>query len=58
MFLHRPDYYNKNKPDYVETNITELLMAKHRHGPMETIHLYFDGAKSRFLSVDDKHEKP
>ena len=56
MFLHRPDYYNKNKPDYVETNITELLMAKHRHGPMETIHLYFDGAKSRFLSVDDKHE--
>ncbi len=59
MFLHRVDYYdpNRNKPDFVPTNITELIMAKHRHGPMETINLFFDGAKSRFLAIDDKHEK-
>ena len=59
MFLHRIDYYHpdKHKPDFVPTNITELIMAKHRHGPMETIKLFFDGAKSRFLSIDEKHEE-
>ena len=59
MFLHRVDYYNpdRHKPDFVPTNITELIMAKHRHGPMDTINLFFDGAKSRFLAIDDKHEK-
>ena len=58
LFLHRKDYYDpdRNKPDFVPTNITELIMAKHRHGPMTTIELYFDGKKSRFLSVDKKHE--
>ncbi len=58
LFLHRKDYYdpNRNKPDFVPTNITELIMAKHRHGPMHTIDLFFDGKKNRFLSVDKKHE--
>ena len=56
MFLHRVDYYNKNKPDYVQTNITELIMAKHRHGPTETIELFFDSKKNRFLTIDKKHE--
>jgi replicative DNA helicase len=56
MFLHRVDYYNKNKPDYVPTNITELIMAKHRHGPTETIELFFDGKKNRFLSIDKNHK--
>lgn len=57
LFLHRKDYYdpNRNKPDFVPTNITELIMAKHRHGPMHTIDLFFDGKKNRFLSVDKKH---
>lgn len=57
LFLHRKDYYdpNRNKPDFVPTNITELMMAKHRHGPMKDIDLYFDGKRNRFLSVDKKH---
>jgi replicative DNA helicase len=58
LFLHRRDYYdpNRNKPDFIPTNITELIMAKHRHGPMHTIDLFFDGKKNRFLSVDKKHD--
>ena len=32
MFLHRPDYYRQNDDNYEETHITELLVAKHRHG--------------------------
>ena len=53
MFLHRPDYYKK--PEEEDTNITELLIRKHRHGAIGTIELYFDGAKSRFMSLDKTH---
>lgn len=53
MFLHRPDYYKK--PEEEETNITELLIRKHRHGALGTIELYFDGARSRFMSLDKEH---
>ena len=55
MFIHRPDYYNQNKPDFVPTNITELIMAKHRHGPINKVELFFDKQKNRFLSIDKKH---
>ncbi len=54
MFLHRPDYYKK--PEEEDTNITELLIRKHRHGAIGIIELYFDGAKSRFMSLDNTHE--
>ena len=53
MFLHRPDYYKK--PEEEDTNITELLIRKHRHGAIGVVELYFDGAKSRFMSLDKTH---
>lgn len=53
MFLHRPDYYKK--PEEEDTNITELLIRKHRHGAIGTVELYFDGEKSRFMSLDKTH---
>ena len=54
MFLHRVDYYKK--PEEEDTNITELLIRKHRHGAIGLIELYFDGEKSRFMSLDKTHE--
>lgn len=54
MFLHRPDYYKK--PEEEDTNVTELLIRKHRHGAIGVIELYFDGEKSRFMSLDKTHE--
>ena len=54
MFLHRVDYYKK--PEEEDTNITELLIKKHRHGAIGTIELYFDGARSRFMSLDKTHD--
>ena len=54
MFLHRIDYYKK--PEEEDTNITELLIRKHRHGAIGVIELYFDGEKSRFMSLDKTHE--
>lgn len=56
MFLHRPDYYKQNNDDFVPTNITELILAKHRHGPVGKIELYFHPELLRFMSIDKEHE--
>ena len=52
MFLHRPDYYRQNDDDYEETHITELIIAKHRHGEVGKIELYFHPELLRFMSLD------
>src|SRR5574344_173325 len=54
MFLHRIDYYHQ-EPDYEPTNITELILAKHRHGPIGMIELYFHPELLRFMSLDKEH---
>ena len=41
---------------YVNTNITELILAKHRHGALGKVELYFDGGRNRFMSLDKEHE--
>ena len=56
-FLHRVDYYNQNKPDFEPTNITELIIAKHRHGPVGKIELYFHPELLRFMSLDRTHNE-
>lgn len=55
MFLHRPDYYRQNDDNYEETHITELLIAKHRHGAVGKIELYFHPELLRFMSLDKEH---
>ena len=55
MFLHRPDYYKQNDDNYEDTHITELLIAKHRHGAIGKIDLYFHPELLRFMSLDETH---
>ena len=55
LFLHRPDYYHQNEDDYEETNITELIIAKHRHGAVGKVELYFHPELLRFMSLDKEH---
>jgi len=55
IFIHRPDYYKQNDSNYVPTNITELLIAKHRNGPIGKVELFFDTNHSRFQSLDRTH---
>ena len=52
MFLYREAYYN---PETERENITDLILAKHRHGPVGTIELYFHPERLRFMSLDRKH---
>lgn len=56
MFLHRPDYYRQNDDNYEETHITELLIAKHRHGAVGKVELYFHPELLRFMSIDNTRE--
>ena len=56
MMLHRIDYYHMNEEGYEPTNITELLIQKHRHGEVGKVELYFDSAHVRFMSLDKTHE--
>ena len=57
MFLHRPDYYKMNDDNYEETHITELLIAKHRHGAVGKVELYFHPELLRFMSLDKTHDE-
>ncbi len=58
MFLHRPDYYHQNEEGYEKTNITELIIAKHRHGPTDLVKLYFRDNLNRFESVTHDDRAP
>lgn len=53
-FIYRPGYYEPDNPDV--KNITELIIAKHRNGPVGTVHLYFHPERLRFMSLDKRHE--
>jgi replicative DNA helicase len=48
LLLHREDYYNKGKEDFEESNVAEIIIAKQRNGPTDTVKLYFDGRFTRF----------
>ncbi len=37
--LHREDYYHKSDDDYEPSNVAELIIAKQRNGPTDTIKL-------------------
>jgi len=52
MFLHREDYYNKETE---RQHITDLVIAKHRNGPVGSLELYFDPEHLRFMSLDKQN---
>ncbi len=52
MFIHREDKQDRNAE---KTNIAEILIEKHRNGPVGLIKLYFDEEKSTFLTIDKNH---
>jgi replicative DNA helicase len=52
MFIHRDDKINKESD---RPNIAEILVEKHRNGPVGKAELYFDEKHVRFLSVDTHH---
>ncbi len=51
-FIYREDYYN---PESARQNITDIMIKKHRNGPIRNIELYFDRDKQRFRDLDTRH---
>ncbi|WP_301859300.1 replicative DNA helicase [uncultured Megasphaera sp.] len=52
-FLYREDYYDKETENQ---HITEVILAKHRNGPVGSIKLYFKSEYTLFLNLDTTHE--
>lgn len=55
MFIYRKDR-DKMNLDEEEQNIAEIIIAKHRNGPLGTIKLRFDPDRVSFRSIDRVHE--
>lgn len=47
-FLYREDYYN---PDTDKKNITEIIIAKHRNGPVDSVQLFFHKQFTKFSDL-------
>ena len=52
MFIYRPDQYEK---DTVKQNVAEIIVAKHRNGPVGSVELIFRGALAKFENAATKH---
>ncbi|MFH1582403.1 MAG: replicative DNA helicase [bacterium] len=54
MFIHREDRYNE---DSMNKNIAEIIIAKHRNGPVGSVNLYFDEARVSFRSLEKGYQE-
>jgi replicative DNA helicase len=54
MFIHREDKMSRDD-EAERPNIAEILVEKHRNGPVGAAELYFDGQHVRFLNLDTHH---
>lgn len=49
LFIYRDDYYN---PETEKKNIAEIIIAKHRNGPIGQVELFFHREHSRFANLE------
>lgn len=60
MFIYREDYYNKGESEEEENikarakGLSEVIIAKHRNGPVGTIKLLFQGSITKFKNPIDQ----
>ena len=52
MFIHREDKMSDDPGGSDRPNIAEILVEKHRNGPVGKVELYFDEKKTSFLSIE------
>lgn len=54
-FLYREDYYDKSE-DAVDKGIIEIIVAKQRNGPTDTVKLMFKKEYNKFINIDQSAE--
>ena len=52
LFIYRADAYAEK--DTVRTGIAEIVVAKHRNGPVGTVPLRFDATTTRFQNLSSR----
>ncbi len=57
MFIYRKDR-DKMSLSPEEENMAEIIIAKHRNGPLGTVRFKFDAEKSSFKTIDRMHSAP
>ena len=55
MFIYRPDQYEK---ETVKQNVAEIIVAKHRNGPVGSVELIFRNALAKFENAATKVFNP
>ncbi|MBZ4687754.1 MAG: replicative helicase [Clostridia bacterium] len=48
IFIHRPEYYDE---DTDKKGVSEIIVAKHRHGPVGTVELAFLAEYTKFVDL-------
>ncbi|MDE3037829.1 MAG: replicative DNA helicase [Pseudomonadota bacterium] len=70
MFIYREEYYlsreqpREGTPEHSKwqadmdsaLNIAEVIIAKHRNGPIDTAKLHFNGRLTQFSDLDERHQ--
>lgn len=49
LFIHREDRY---RPETARKNIADIIIAKHRNGPVGKVELYFDEQRVTFMNLE------
>ncbi len=52
MFIHREDRYKENSE---RQGVADIMIAKHRNGPVGKIELYFDETRVTFRDIDKRY---
>jgi replicative DNA helicase len=55
LFIYREDRYNENS---LKKNIAEIIVAKHRNGPLGSVELYFDERRVSFRNLEKGEYEP
>lgn len=55
LFIHRPEYFD---PDTDKKGIAEIIVAKHRNGPVGKAELAFLKEYTKFMDLAIEHEQP
>ena len=53
MFIHREDRY---RPNTTRKNIADILISKHRNGPLGNAELFFEAQTASFKNIDKREE--
>jgi len=52
LFIYREDRY---RPDTTRKNIADIIIAKHRNGPVGKVELYFDETRAAFRNLEKNY---